>query len=97
MEQEQERFQKMLPLKTSHQSHKKRNNGEDKVEDEINKEDIEFKEKDYEISENNSEGSAGVSSEDKDVVTTVDTVSTFLVARSSRYGRSFTLSKRYVS
>ena len=97
MEQEQERFQKMLTLKNSQQCHKHRNYRGDVVEDEINKEDIEFKEKEYEMSENNGEGNAAVSSDDEDVVTTVDTVSTFLVASSSRYGRSFTFNKRYVS
>ena len=70
----------MLTLKSSHQCHNRETTVETKL-----------KEQEYEIPEYDSEGNAGVSTDDEDVITTVDTVSTFLVGSFSRFGKNFIL------
>ena len=77
-----------------------RNNRGDEVEEEMNQEGTESKEQEDEIPKYESESDARVNSDDEDVITTVDTISnvaTFLVGSSSRYWRSITFNKRYVS
>ena len=74
-----------------------RNNGGDEVEEEINAENTESKEQEDEIPAYESESDAGVSSDDEDVIATVNNISnvaTFLVGNSSRYGISITFNKR---
>ena len=82
-------FQELRPL-----SAQEKNSG-DASEEEINEELTED-----EIPEYESDSDVGMSSDDEEFNDTVDTVSNvalFLVGASSRYGRSITFNKKYVS
>lgn len=86
----------MLILKNSHQCHKRETAVEMKLNKKLTRRTLSSKSREMKFL-NTKEIDAGVSSDDEDVITTVDTVPASFFGSFSIYGISITFKKRYVS